>query len=86
MKIATSKGTVFDVSGVYAPIASPGSVMIDYEDARSMAQIAADWDGVDSFETSEERLPGVKKTYSGFIRLESVTRHGRLVRVVLRRP
>lgn len=38
-------------------------------DGRPLADIAADFDGVETFEKASERSPSVKEVYSGYTRL-----------------
>ena len=45
MKLETSKGKTVDARWAWAPANADGDLMIEYDDARKISEIAADWEG-----------------------------------------
>ena len=74
MKIKTSGGKVFDINIICSDIRSKNRVLIELDDDRTLAEIAGDFDGLDSFQKYDEALDGVFETYEGFRHLVTIRR------------
>lgn len=75
MQIVTSKGKTFDVNYIGTLIRNGNRVMIDIDDDRHFAEIAADFDGLETVTKTDENRPGVKEIYEGFTRLTGMARN-----------
>lgn len=87
MKIDTIGGKSFDIRVICADLRSKNRVLIELEDDRPLAQIAADFDGIEGFCKVEDGLEGVYETYEGYNRLVSIHRNAEAgaVRLTLER-
>lgn len=87
MKLDTIGGKSFDIRVICADLRSKNRVLIELEDDRPLAQIAADFDGIDGFVTYKEDLEGVYETYEGYNHLVSIRRNAEAgtVRLTLER-
>lgn len=87
MKIDTICGKTFDVRVICADLRSKNRVLIELEDDRPLAQIAADFDGIEGFSKHDENLEGVYETYEGYNHLVSIRRNAETgtVRLTLER-
>ena len=76
MKLDTSKGKTVDARWAWAPANADGDLMIEYDDARKISEIAADWEGCERI-TRESAEEG-NAVYEGFteIRIMSRQRNG----------
>ncbi len=74
MKLKTSKGKTFEVDWVLSFSRDSSKVMIEYHDARPLAEIAADFDGLESFTHNERVGLGAWHTLKGFTELVGITR------------
>lgn len=72
MKLETNKGKTFDIKVICTSLRSPNKVLIELEDARQLADIAADFDGLDMIQTYETE--GVYQVYKGFNQLVGIQR------------
>ncbi len=75
MQITTSRGKTFDVRFISTLIRIRKKLTIEIEDVRPLAEIAADFDGLETIEKTETERDGVKTIYEGFTHLVSVTRN-----------
>lgn len=74
MKITTSRGKTFDINWAWVSTRRGDSLMIELKDDRPMAEIAADFDGVETFESKDEKKPNVKEVYTGYTKLIIMSR------------
>ena len=76
MKLDTSKGKTVDARWAWAPANADGDLMIEYDDARKISEIAADWEGCERI-TRESAEEG-NAIYEGYtdIRIMSRQRNG----------
>lgn len=72
MQITTNKGKTHDITFNGVLIRNGCRVMIEMKDDYPLAEIAADFDGVDTFTVTHENRPGVKEVYEGFTRLADI--------------
>ena len=73
MTVKTDRGKTFDVDYAGCPVRSTGERMIELTaDARPLAQIAADFEGVQAFERVDENEGNM--TFEGYTELVSVVR------------
>lgn len=75
MKIKTSSGNIFDIRVICAGLRNKNTVLIEVYDDRPLAQIAADFDGLESFIRYDEGAAGIHETYEGFSSLISMQRN-----------
>lgn len=73
MKLETGKGKTFDIRVICTSLRSPNKVLIELEDSRAIADIAADFDGLDTVRTYETE--SVYHTYEGFTQLVGIQRN-----------
>lgn len=83
MTITTSMGKTFNVDWAWAPVGSDKRLMIQYEDARRISEIAGDFDGLQSIIREDENEGDA--TYTGYSALVSVIRYGDKVQIALKR-
>jgi len=69
MQITTNKGKAFDVLYIGAVYRNGNRMMIELGDDRPFAEIATDFDGLDTITREDSIRPGVKEVYEGFTRL-----------------
>lgn len=76
MKIETSKGKTFDIEFICSPFRDGSKVIIEMEDARPLAEIAADFDGLKSIKKtgSGRNDKAVYEMYEGFSQLVGIQR------------
>lgn len=76
MKIETSKGKTFDIEFICSPLRDGSKVIIEMEDARALAEIAADFDGLESVKktVSGRNDKAVYEMYEGFSKLVGIQR------------
>ena len=72
MKLDTSKG-IFDVRWIGGPSTRFQTILIESDDSRPLAEIAADYDGLQQIEYSE-LYTGRKVALEGYSRLCQVSR------------
>ena len=76
MTLETSKGKTVEARWAWAPANADGDLMIEYDDARKISEIAADWEGCERIarESAEEG----NAIYEGYteIRIMSRQRNG----------
>lgn len=75
MTVTTSKGRTFEINWMWGPVGENDDLMLEYEDERAMAEIAADFEGCESFRR-ESRTEGDRE-WTGYTRLRSIVRSGR---------
>lgn len=78
MQITTSKGKTFDVGFIGALLRDGNRMMIELADARPFAEIAADFDGLETIKRENEHVkPGVisYEIYEGFTQLVGMQRN-----------
>lgn len=88
MQIVTSKGKTFDVNYIGTLILNGNRMMIDIDDDRCFAEIAADFDGLETITKTDAVKPGVKEVYEGFSKLVAMARNAQdgSVRLTLECP
>ena len=88
MNITTSKGSTFDVNWIWGPLLGTNQIMIDLADARTIKEIAQDFEGCEKIEKTDAKKSGVKEVYEGYTELVSVIRErvSGTVRVTLEKP
>lgn len=76
MKIETSKGNNFNIEFICSPLRDGSKAIIEMEDARPLAEIAADFDGLESIKktVSGRNDKAVYEMYEGFSRLVGIQR------------
>lgn len=76
MKIETSKGKNFNIEFICSPLRDGSKAIIEMEDARPLAEIAADFDGLESIKktVSGRNDKVVYEMYEGFSRLVGIQR------------
>ena len=76
MKIETSKGKTFNIEFICSPLRDGSKVIIEMEDARPLAEIADDFDGLESIKktVSGRNDKAVYEMYEGFSRLVGIQR------------
>lgn len=76
MKIETSKGKTFDIEFICSPFRDGSKAIIELEDARPLAEIAADFDGLKSIKKtgSGRDDKAVYEMYEGFSQLVGIQR------------
>ena len=84
MTLTTSKGKSFPAHWAWAPVNDEGDLMIEYDDARKISEIAADWEGCARI-TRESAEEG-DAVYEGYteIRIMSRQKNG-TVRITLKK-
>jgi len=75
MKIMTNDGREYDIRVICTSMRNKNTVLIELDDDRPLAQIAADFDGLESFIKCDEAIEGVFETYEGFCNLISIQRN-----------
>lgn len=73
MKLETSKGKTFDIRVICTSLRSPNKVLIELEDSRPLADIAAEFDGLDMLRAIETE--NVYQVYEGFSKLVGIQRN-----------
>lgn len=89
MKIETSKGKNFNIEFICSPLRDGSKAIIEMEDARPLAEIAADFDGLESIKKEDQRRgKGVYEVYEGFSWLIAIQRDSSSgsVRLTLEKP
>lgn len=85
MTVTTSKGKTFDINWMWAPVGVNRDLMLEYKDERLLSEIAADFEGCESFHRESE-LEG-DKDWIGYTGLRSIIRADRdVVQLTLYRP
>ena len=74
MKITTNNGKMFEVQFAEASIIEPNRMIIELVDERPFAEIAADFDGLETITKSDDDMLEEVKVYEGFSRLYSIQR------------
>ena len=84
MTLTTSKGKSFPAHWAWAPANDEGDLMIEYDDARKISEIAEDWEGCERI-TRESAEEG-NAVYEGYteIRIMSRQKNG-TVRITLKK-
>lgn len=77
MKITTSKGKTLDANWAFGPTGESGSLMIELSDKRHLSEVAADFEGIEKIEKTDETKPGVTEVYEGFTELVTLQRNKR---------
>lgn len=75
MTVTTSKGKTFDVNWMWGPVGVNDDLMLEYEDERPLSEIAADFEGCESFHRESETEGD--KNWTGYTGLRSIVRSGR---------
>lgn len=88
MTLKTSKDETFDISWIGATNRFGSKIMIEMESDMSLPEIAACFDGVETFTKEDKKNPGVKQVFEGFSRLVSITAENAdgVVRVTMAKP
>ena len=73
MTITTSSGKTFDINWMWSTNGAGNRLMIEMKDDRPMAEIAADFDGIQTFEKTGENK-NVKEVYTGYTKLVCMSR------------
>lgn len=74
MKITTNRGQTFNISHIW-PTTRAGSdrIMIETDDDRPIHEIAAAFNGVQTFEKTDEKKPDFREIISGYTRLVNIS-------------
>lgn len=75
MTITTNRGKTFDIRFIHIPLRDAGRVMIEYADERALADIAADFDGLETITKTDDIRPGAKEVFEGFSHLVGIQRN-----------
>ena len=75
MKIKTPAGKEFEIKIICNDLRDPDKVMIVLEDDRPLPEIAADFDGLETFTKTDEKKKGVNEVYEGYSKLVGATLH-----------
>lgn len=75
MKIKTPAGKEFEIQIICNALRNPNRVMIVLEDDRPLPEIAADFDGLETFTKTDAYKPGVNEVYEGYSSLVGVSRN-----------
>jgi hypothetical protein len=75
MKIKTPAGKEFEIQIICNALRNMNRVMIVLEDDRQLPEIAADFDGLETFTKTDENKPGVEEVYKGYSNLVGVSRN-----------
>ncbi len=75
MRIKTSRGKTFDAEFICLPLRDKSKAIIELNDTRSLAEIAADLDGLDWLKKIDDDKNGsVYEVFEGFNRLIGIQR------------
>lgn len=74
MTVKTSRGKTFEINWAWCRNLRGDQMMIELKDDRPMAEIALDFDGVETFEIQNEKNPNVKEVYTGYTRMVIMSR------------
>lgn len=74
MTLTTNRGKTFDINWIWATTRSGDRLMIELKDDRPMAEVAADFEQVETFEKTTKEKPGVKEVYAGYTCLIGMSR------------
>lgn len=74
MKIETSRGKTFDAEFVCLPLRDKSKAIIELNDTRSLAEIAADLDGLEWLKKIDDGNGSVYEVFEGFNRLIGIQR------------
>lgn len=87
MYIKTEDGRKFDIRMIAPMIRYKNRILIELCDDRALADIAGDFDGLESFRKYKDGEDGIYEMYEGFSRLVSIQRNAEAgtVRVTLER-
>ena len=87
MTLTTNRGKTFEIGWIWATTRGGDRLMIELADNRPMAEIAADFDQVETFERTTTKMPGVKEVYAGYTRLVGMSRENAegVIRLTLER-
>ena len=84
MTLTTSKGKPLTVRAAWAPANDEGDLMIEYDDARKISEIAADWEGCARI-TRESAEEG-NAVYEGYTEIRIMSLHKNVtVRITLKK-
>ena len=72
MTLETSKGKTVEARWAWAPANADGDLMIEYDDARKISEIAADWEGCERI-TRESAEEG-NAIYEGYTEIRIMSR------------
>lgn len=72
MTLETSKGKTVEALWAWAPANADSDLMIEYEDARKISEIAADWEGCERI-TRESAEEG-NAIYEGYSEIRIISR------------
>ena len=75
MTVTTSKGKTFAIDWMWGPVGANDDLMLEYADDRTLSEIAADFEGNDSFHRESETEGD--KDWEGYTGLRSIVRSGR---------
>lgn len=74
--IMTNRGTKHSINWILTTARNANKLVIDLKDERPLAEIAADFDGLETFTKTDDNKPGVKEVYEGYSGLVSIQRNG----------
>ncbi|MBE5800057.1 MAG: hypothetical protein E7321_08935 [Clostridiales bacterium] len=86
MKTTTSKGQVFEASRALVSVRDSNRLMMDVMDARSISEVAADFEGVETL--TQEDAQHVEHAYRGFTELAAISRNDSdgSLRITMKKP
>lgn len=74
MTLTTDKGKAFEVDWAWAPVGIEDDLMFELTDARSLSEIAADFEGCKRFHRTSEAEQPHEIDYDGYTRIRSIVR------------
>lgn len=75
MTLTTSKGKTFDIEWMWGPVGQNEDLMLECADERPLSEIAADFEGCDSFYRESDTEGDMD--WTGYTGLRSIVRSGR---------
>lgn len=75
MKILTNDGKTFDITFIGALLRDGNRVMIELKDDRTLSEIAADFENLETITKTDSARPNVKEVFEGFTQLVSIQRN-----------
>ena len=78
MTVTTSKGKTHDIFWMWGPVRTTGAVMLEVNDNRPLSEIAADFEGCETFKKMDDtKGTAIYEMYEGFTILSTISRNWR---------
>lgn len=74
MTIMTSRGKTFEINWIWSTTRGGNRLMIELKENRLFSEIAADFEGVQTFTKMDSKTPNVKEIYEGFTALVGMSK------------